>query len=59
MAEVFNVGVVGSGYVGLATGACLSHLGHRVTCVDKDEDRIKGLKEGRMPFYEPGLEELV
>jgi UDPglucose 6-dehydrogenase len=59
MAEVFNVGVVGAGYVGLATGACLSHLGHRVVCVDKDEDRISGLKSGRMPLYEPGLEELV
>ena len=59
MTGAFNVGVVGSGYVGLVTGACLAHLGHRVTCVDRDEERIRGLKEGRMPFYEPGLEELV
>jgi UDPglucose 6-dehydrogenase len=59
MAGVFNVGVVGAGYVGLATGACLAHLGHRVTCVDRDQERIRGLKEGRMPVYEPGLEELV
>ena len=59
MTEVFNVGVVGAGYVGLATGACLSHLGHRVVCVDVDEERIKGLDEGRMPFYGPGLEELL
>jgi UDPglucose 6-dehydrogenase len=57
--EGFDVSVIGSGYVGLVTGACLSHLGHRVTCVDKDEGRIRGLKAGRMPFYEPGLEELV
>jgi len=57
--EEFNVGVVGAGYVGLVTGACLAHLGHRVTCVDKDEERVSGLKEGRIPFYEPGLEELV
>jgi UDPglucose 6-dehydrogenase len=55
----FDVGVVGSGYVGLVTGACLSHLGHRVRCVDKDEDRVRGLTSARMPFYEPGLEDLV
>jgi UDPglucose 6-dehydrogenase len=59
MAGRFEVGVVGSGYVGLVTGACLSHLGHRVRCIDKDEDRVKGLTSARMPFYEPGLEELV
>src|ERR687895_362959 len=59
MAARFEVGVVGSGYVGLVTGACLSHLGHRVRCIDKDEDRVKGLTSARMPFYEPGLEELV
>ncbi len=59
MAEVFNVGVVGAGYVGLATGACLSQLGHEVVCIDEDEERIRGLEEGRMPFYEPGLEELL
>jgi UDPglucose 6-dehydrogenase len=55
----FNVGVVGCGYLGLVTGACLSQLGHRVTCIDKDEERISALKSGRMPLYEPGLEELV
>jgi UDPglucose 6-dehydrogenase len=55
----FNTGVVGAGYVGLATAACLSHLGHRVVCVDKDEERIRELNSGRIPFYEPGLEELV
>ncbi len=57
--EVFNIGVVGTGYVGLVTGACMAHLGHRVTCVDKDEDRVAGLSAGRVPIYEPGLEELV
>ena len=59
MTEEFNVGVVGAGYVGLVTGACLAHLGHRVTCVDRDEERVAGLAEGRIPFYEPGLEEVV
>jgi UDPglucose 6-dehydrogenase len=55
----FKVGVVGTGYVGLVTGACLSHLGHRVVCVDKDEARLRELEGGHIPFYEPGLEELV
>jgi UDPglucose 6-dehydrogenase len=58
-AEVFRTGVVGVGYVGLATAACLSHLGHSVLCVDKDEERTRALEKGRVPFYEPGLEELV
>ncbi len=57
--ERFNVGVVGAGYVGLVTGACLAHVGHRVVCVDKDGERITDLEEGHVPFYEPGLEELV
>jgi UDPglucose 6-dehydrogenase len=59
VAEVFRTGVVGAGHVGLATAACLSHLGHQVTCVDRDEERIEVLQEGRLPFYEPGLEELI
>ena len=45
--------------MGLVTGACLAHVGHRVVCVDKNEARVAELKEGRMPIYEPGLEELV
>jgi UDPglucose 6-dehydrogenase len=59
LAESFEVGVVGTGFVGLATGACLSHLGHRVVCLDRDEERIGALKASKIPFYEPGLEELV
>ena len=59
MTKGFKVGVVGTGYVGLVTGACLSHLGHRVVCVDKDEARLRELEGGHIPFYEPGLEELV
>ncbi|MDF2703662.1 MAG: UDP-glucose 6-dehydrogenase, partial [Rubrobacteraceae bacterium] len=45
--EEFRVGVVGAGYVGLVTGACLAHVGHRVTCVDKDEGRVAQLNERR------------
>ena len=57
--ENFEVGVVGAGYVGLATGACLAHLGHTVTCLDNDDERVTSLAGGRVPFYEPGLGELV
>ena len=54
-----NVAVIGAGYVGLVTGACLSFVGHRVACVDKDEERISRLRRGEMPVYEPGLQEIV
>jgi UDPglucose 6-dehydrogenase len=57
--EHFSVGVVGTGYVGLATGACLAYVGHRVTCLDNDRERVASLRQGRVPFYEPGLEELI
>ena len=59
MTDLFDVGVVGTGYVGLTTGACLAHIGHRVTCVDNNARLVAELGEGRIPFYEPGLEELV
>ncbi len=59
MIEEFRVGVVGAGYVGLVTGACLAHVGHRVVCVDKNEDRVSDLENGVMPIYEPNLEEMV
>ena len=54
-----DIGIIGSGYVGLVTGTCLSDFGWSVTCADRDETKISLLQEGVMPIYEPGLEELV
>ena len=54
-----RIGVVGSGYVGLVLGACLAENGNNVICVDKDEGKLAKLKAGKMPIYEPGLEEMV
>ena len=54
-----NIAIVGTGYVGLVTGACFADTGVNVTCVDVDEKKIAELKQGKMPKYEPGLDELV
>ncbi|MGY6569992.1 MAG: UDP-glucose dehydrogenase family protein [Salinarimonas sp.] len=54
-----RITMIGSGYVGLVSGACFADFGHEVVCVDKDERKIAMLREGRMPIYEPGLDELV
>ena len=54
-----KITVVGTGYVGLVVGACLAETGNDVVCVDVDERRIRGLRRGRVPIYEPGLDELV
>ncbi|KAF2990851.1 UDP-glucose/GDP-mannose dehydrogenase family protein [Methylocystis sp. MJC1] len=54
-----RIAMIGSGYVGLVSGACFSDFGHTVVCVDLDEAKIKALEAGVMPIYEPGLEQLV
>ena len=54
-----RVAVIGSGYVGLVSGACFADFGHVVCCIDKDADKIEALNRGEMPIFEPGLRELV
>ncbi len=54
-----NVAIVGTGYVGLITGTCLSDIGHHVLCIDYDRKKINLLKKGKIPIYEPGLEPLI
>ena len=54
-----HVTMIGSGYVGLVSGACFTEFGHSVTCVDKDEAKISALEAGRIPIFEPGLDALV
>ena len=54
-----NIAVIGTGYVGLVTGACFAGSGNNVTCVDIDENKVNSLKNSVIPFYEPGLEEIV
>ena len=51
--------MIGSGYVGLVSGACFADFGHHVCCVDNDPDKIAALREGKIPIFEPGLDELV
>ncbi|HTH98024.1 MAG TPA: UDP-glucose 6-dehydrogenase, partial [Stellaceae bacterium] len=52
-----RIAVIGSGYVGLVSGACFSKFGTSVICVDKDQGKIAQLEAGKMPIYEPGLEQ--
>src|SRR5438552_1667131 len=54
-----RIAMIGTGYVGLVSGACFADFGHQVTCVDKDAARISAVMRGQMPIYEPGLAALV
>ncbi len=54
-----NIAIVGSGYVGLVTGTCFAEVGHQVICVDNDIRKVQSLRDGHIPIYEPGLEDLV
>ena len=54
-----NVSVIGTGYVGLVTGTCLAEIGHQVVCMDDNPAKVEVLLQGRMPIYEPHLDELL
>src|SRR6202021_115831 len=54
-----RIAMIGTGYVGLVSGACFADFGHQVTCVDKDGDKIPSLRRGEIPIFEPGLDALV
>jgi len=59
MAILMNLAIVGSGYVGLVTGTCFAEVGHKVICVDNDLKKVHQLQDGKIPIYEPGLEDLI
>src|ERR1700710_1266679 len=54
-----RIAIIGTGYVGLVSGACFADFGHHVTCIDKDADKIAALRRGKIPIFEPGLDALV
>lgn len=57
--ESVNIAIIGSGYVGLVTGACFAEVGHHIICVDNNVEKVKTLQAGQIPIYEPGLEDLI
>src|SRR5438034_10917302 len=54
-----DLAIIGSGYVGLVTGACFADVGHNVICVDNDLEKIEALQGGKVTIYEPGMEEVI
>jgi UDPglucose 6-dehydrogenase len=54
-----KIAMIGTGYVGLVSGVCFSDFGHEVVCVDKDHSKVEMLMSGKVPIYEPGLDELM
>jgi UDP-glucose 6-dehydrogenase len=54
-----KVSIIGTGYVGLVTGACLAEKGHQILCVDKDPQKVKKINQGISPIFEEGLEEIL
>ena len=54
-----RIAMIGTGYVGLVSGACFADFGHQVTCVDQDADKVAALRRGEIPIFEPGLDALV
>ena len=54
-----RIAIIGTGYVGLVSGACLSEFGHEVICIDKDANKVETLRAGGIPIYEPGLDDVV
>ena len=59
LALITYLAIIGTGYVGLTTGTCFAEVGHNVVCVDNNQAKVEALLEGRVPIYEPDLEEMI